>query len=41
MISTGIFSMRWDVQFGRAIDDDGTKRVIAIWGVETGVSSGA
>jgi len=24
--------MRWDVQFGRAIDDDGTERVIAILG---------
>jgi hypothetical protein len=34
MISTGIFSMRWDVQFGRAIDDDGTRRVIAVFGAQ-------
>jgi len=32
MVSAGIFLMRWDVQFGRAIDDDGTVRVIAILG---------
>ena len=33
--------MRWDVQFGRAIDDDGTERVIAIFGAQKRMLNGS